>query len=378
MFVRRVHIENYRSIRKLSFPLRRLNVFVGANGVGKTNLYRALSLLRAAATGELAREIAAEGGMDSAFWAGARTKNETVRMSLACTLGDVSDDYDYTCSVGLKPPLVDGFALEPQLKDETLRFLASRRPERLLKRNGQVCAAKTEAGETVDIDIDLLPSETALALVKDPGRFPDLAHVRQSMESWRFYHDFRTDAGSPLRRPSLAVSTPTLAPDGHDLASVLATCAQGPRRMGASDRLAVVQEVVSTAFPGAELVIEEPERSCSFGVRFPEFPKRVFEASELSDGTLRFIALTGALLSRRPPTVVALNEPETSLHPDLMPALAKLIVKAAETSQVWVVTHADKLAANIQELAGVPPRRIIKNNGRTEFEDLRLDGEFDD
>ena len=62
-----VEITGFRSIRQLRFPLRRLTVLVGANGVGKTNLYRSLALLHAAATGELAAEIAEEGGLESVF-----------------------------------------------------------------------------------------------------------------------------------------------------------------------------------------------------------------------------------------------------------------------------------------------------------------------
>ena len=59
---------------------------------------------------------------------------------------------------------------------------------------------------------------------------------------------------------------------------------------------------------------------------FPDYPKRVFEAAELSDGTLRFLALAGALLAYWLPPFMALNEPETSLHPDLLPALGRLII----------------------------------------------------
>ena len=63
---------------------------------------------------------------------------------------------------------------------------------------------------------------------------------------------------------------------------------------------------------------------------FPEFPHRVFSAQELSDGTLRFLALTGALLAYRLPPFIALNEPETSLHPDLMEPLARLVVRGGQ------------------------------------------------
>ena len=79
------------------------------------------------------------------------------------------------------------------------------------------------------------------------------------------------------------------------------------------------------AFPGAELVIPDVGEYASFGMRYAEMPKRVFEPHELSDGTLQFLALAGALLSYRLPPFIALNEPENSLHPNLLPMLARMM-----------------------------------------------------
>src|ERR671918_1759089 len=87
-----VGISGYRSLRAIRFPVGRLTVFVGANGVGKTNLYRSLQLLQAAAAGTLARELAAEGGMESALWAGKRAANKPVRIKLAVGFGDETRD----------------------------------------------------------------------------------------------------------------------------------------------------------------------------------------------------------------------------------------------------------------------------------------------
>src|SRR3982750_2793479 len=100
MEVRRVEIEAYRSIRKLSLPVERLNVFVGENGVGKTNLYRALELLQAAALGTLARELASEGGMHSATWSGKRKDKTPARIVLGVQLAAGSAHYDYRADTG--------------------------------------------------------------------------------------------------------------------------------------------------------------------------------------------------------------------------------------------------------------------------------------
>ena len=103
---------------------------------------------------------------------------------------------------------------------------------------------------------------------------------------------------------------------------------------------------------------------------FPDFPGRVFEAPELSDGTLRFLALAGALLAYRLPPFIALNEPESSLHPDLMEPLAQLVVQAARRTQIWLVTHSERLANAIAATGEGRVRVVIKREGATWIEGL--------
>src|SRR5579863_3233304 len=87
LMVREIRAQGYRSLRAIRFPLGRLSVFVGANGAGKTNLYRALQLLQASAAGTLSRELAAEGGMASAVWAGDRRAKQPIRITLGVSFG---------------------------------------------------------------------------------------------------------------------------------------------------------------------------------------------------------------------------------------------------------------------------------------------------
>jgi predicted ATPase len=164
-----------------------------------------------------------------------------------------------------------------------------------------------------------------------------------------FYHEMRTDNASPLRRPCLAVTSPTLDSDGANLAAVFATLVH--IREDTTD----LDNAVEDAFPGAELVVPQPERDASFGMVFPDYPKRVFAASELSDGTLRYLALAGALLAYRLPAFIALDEPETSLRPDLLEPLARLIARSAERTQIWLVTHSERLASALAEHGNVEP-----------------------
>src|SRR5262245_16523680 len=190
-----VSAAGYRSLRAIRFPVGGLTVFVGANGVGKTNLYRALQLLQASAAGTLSRELAGEGGMPSAFWAGKRRTNQPVRMTLSVALGGGDGgrpqgeldygagngiSYSYKIDIGLPIPTAAAFQLEPQVKEETLLFHKGRRPLTILERRGPRAAAVDEQGSKQSLGIDLLASETALGAIQDPARFPDVDAVRRT------------------------------------------------------------------------------------------------------------------------------------------------------------------------------------------------------
>ncbi len=119
------------------------------------------------------------------------------------------------------------------------------------------------------------------------------------------------------------------------------------RRGEIGDR-ATLDEAVEDAFPGARLEIR-----CDDSGRFEvelrqEGLLRPLSGGELSDGTLRGLLWIAALLTPRPPALMVLNEPETSLHPDLLPALARLVRHAAPHTQVWVVSHASRLIAALE------------------------------
>ncbi len=385
-----IEITGYRSIRKIRFPVRQLTVLVGGNGVGKTNLYRSLELLQAAARGALADEIAREGGLASIFWAGGRNlspdgsfdpmyrtdgyrKDEANKLRLAASFADLGDGSfgpTYRLEVSFPPKLaVAAFPNEAQITAESLDWQQRGKTVNLMERKNAMAWARDADGRREQAHDDLLASETALAALS--GR-SEIALVRDSLVAWRFFHGFRTDAESALRRPSRAVTAPTLASDGSNLGAVLATL-----HHIRGDRIDL-DRAIEDAFPGAELIIPEVGEFASFGMRYAEMPKRVFQPHELSDGTLQFLALAGALLSYRLPPFIALNEPENSLHPNLLPMLARLIVKAAERSQVWVVTHARDLADAIAAESGVLPRQVIRDDNGTWLEGLGNLGEFVD
>lgn len=124
--------------------------------------------------------------------------------------------------------------------------------------------------------------------------------------------------------------------------------------------------ILDRAFPGCVFY------SDNSGGRFRLMMKREgltrpLEPAEFSDGTLRFLCLAVALLSPRPPAFIALNEPENSLHPQMLPALAQLIAEASRHSQIWLTSHSPELANLIEKHAAFSLYQLAMEDGETQL-----------
>ncbi|RJF87772.1 recombinase RecF [Oleomonas cavernae] len=346
--IRRFRVRNYRSLRDVEIEPGALTVVTGANGAGKSNLYRALTLAAAAARGNLAPTMVEDGGMPSALWAGDWKKDEPRRLIV-----DVEcDAWRYKVACGVPIPTGQAFQLDPEVKVEELAAIDGMRTLTLLERKGPSAWMRTKGGSKTTYPVVLEPQEAALAQLREPHLYPEIAGVQREMAGWRFYHHFRTDAGSPIRSAQIGTRTPVLSTDGHDLAAAFQTIIE----IGDRDGLTTA---VDRAFPGARLGIDFGRGQFDTHLFQQGFP-RAFAARELSDGTLRYLCLVAALLSPRPPPLLVLNEPDQSLHPDLTGPLTDLILYAAASTQVWVITHSTPLA------------RLLAQAGATAF-DLRLE-----
>lgn len=362
MPIRSLLVRGYRSVQRVLLPLAQVNVLVGPNGCGKSNLYRSLYLLNRAAEGQLARTLAAEGGMPSCLWAGEVAKKTPRRVTIEVRF----DQWMYRFACGLSNPMQDSaFALDPIVRVEELQFLGGTRPATLFKRTNGFAELRDEAGQRVRFPLELSDSESILSELREPHRFPELSALRSVLQVWRFYHQFRTDADSPLRRPQVGVRTPILSHDGSDLAAALQTI----QEIGGRDEL---RSAVRDGLSGAVLDIKSTGAAMDVHLQ-NEGIRRSFAASELSDGTLKYLCLLAALSSPRPPTLLAINEPDANLHPRLFEPLARMMAVAARHSQLWITTHSTELADQLRRHAGAKLLELEMIEGAT-----RLVGQPDD
>jgi predicted ATPase len=367
-------IGAYRSLRDLVVPLERLNVVTGPNGSGKSNLYRALRLLADASRGRLVPSLAREGGLPSTLWAGPEQVARSVRRGdhpvqgtrrkepVSLRLGFAAEDFGYAIDLGLPTPSASAFALDPEIKRECIWSGPAPRPAAMLvDRRGPVVRTRGDDGEWEVVSSRVSAFDSMMAQLADPRRTPEVLALRERIRSWRFYDHFRTDLDAPARAPQIGTHTPVLADDGADLAAALQTI----REIGDPEAL---DAAVEDAFPGARVEVATAEGR--FEVRMAQHGLlRPLAAAELSDGTLRYLLWIAALLTPRPPELLVLNEPETSLHPDLLPALARLVAATAQRSQVIVVSHAARLVAALSEVAGCNRLALEKSFGETRLAD---------
>ncbi len=376
IMIRTIAVQGYRSLRDLTLPLGQLSVITGANGSGKSSVYRSLRLLADAALNSVVASLAREGGLPSTFWAGPETIARSVRQGTyaveglasrkvaSLKLGFGGDIFGYSIDLGYPPPPPPAtmFGLDPHVKRECIWHGAIYRKASALvdRRNNFVWLATTRDEEPVMLTQHLSDTDSMLASVADPQRAPEMLAVREGVRSWRFYDHFRTDSDSPARAAQIGTFTPVLDHDGGNLAAALQTILE----IRSDEALITTLE---DAFPGSRLSVEV--QNGRFDLQLQQHGLlRPLSAAELSDGTLRYLLWAAALLTPRPPELMVLNEPETSLHPDLLAPLARLILAASKNTQIIVVSHATQL---IEELTAAPlctRLHLLKNFGETTLE----------
>lgn len=310
------------------------------------------------------------------MWAGKSNYSSTMRRGVSPIQGNVgdspvslrlgfaSDDYGYAIDLGLPIPDRTMFGHDPVIKAEAVwvgEYLSRRNT--IASRAGSSVMVQGENGRLRTTISDMAPFESMMMRAADPTNAMELLLLRDRMRAWRFYDHFRIDQDAPARHPRIGTRTIALSSDGSDLAAAIQTIREigdGP----AFDR------AIEDAFPGSQILVEIRDGFFSIAMQ-QEGLSRPLTASELSDGTLRYILLAAALHTPRPPSLMILNEPESSLHPSLLEPLAQMIANASKVSQVIVVSHANSLTESLTN-QGAISLGLQKEEGETIVSDIEI------
>jgi len=300
-------IKNFKSIREQTLALGRLNVFIGGNGVGKSNLIEAFRFLREIVNQNLAGYTGTKGGADSLLYFG-RKRSPEMSFFLEFGEGETANAY----LVKLRGTEDDGFVIS-----EETAFYHERRnyPE---------------------------PYTRAVSSFSKESQLRSVNHIcaRQVMhdlDSYRVYHFHDTSDTAAVKGTGDVEDNRDLRPQAENLAAFLYWMQQKQ-----PDHFANVQDAVRQIAPFFEEFRLAPSKLNESKIRL-EWKERgsdaYFNASSLSDGTLRFLCLATLLLQPHLPAVVLLDEPELGLHPAAVTLLADLLSSAATRTQVIVATQ---------------------------------------
>jgi predicted ATPase len=252
-----------------------------------------------------------------------------------------------SCAVGCV------FPLDPVITNERLSaHLPKGPPAEMLDRQGTTAFVRDDEGHRATFSAAFRESEPVLSQLVDPVGFSELVLAREALGRMSFHHQLRTDDAAPARQSTPGTRTLAIDDDGSNLAAALKTI----QTDGDHEALARCLELALGGV-ALEIVEETTTGRLEVQLRAEDGLFRPMRAAELSDGQLRFLFLAAALLAVRPADVLVLNEPETSLHADLLVGLAQLVAVARDhETQVIVTTHSRELA----ELLGAEGSKLIE------------------
>ena len=333
----RLQVHGFRHLRDLDLPLAPLNVLIGANGVGKTSVLEVMSLLAASADGFLDQTVSAAGGLSSLV---TRDRKEPMRLALTMPIAD-SEPIEYELSLslgglgyGIPAEQLRQRRNDPAAKSPFFKFFESQ--------GSDIRYFEGKAGKLVRPTWEHKPFETSLSQV--PKMFREPEHFREVLASSTLYHALDVSPRAPVRLPQSMRPAQLPGKDGEDLVSCLYFL-----RETARDRFEAIEDALHAAFPNFERMDFPPVAAGSLTMTWKErqYTQPLY-AHQLSEGTLRFIWLVTLLQSPGLPTVTLIDEPEVSLHPEMLRLLSGLFREATTRTQLVVATHSERLVSFLE------------------------------
>ena len=329
--VDRVRIRGYRSLLDVDLPLHGLNVLIGPNGAGKTSLIEVFLLLADAMNERLASALSDLGGIAQVL---TRDVGDSVLLELEAPSKAFPHPLRYELEIA---PLGVGY----EIKRERLSQEQTRGPERPFVFVDNVPGRPRFfwEGALVAPTWEFDEKETALAQMSRTLRtYPETEELRRGLASVAHFATLDVSKRAVVRLPQELRPVSAPGANGQDLYAFLYTL-----RADHPDRYERLQDILRVAFPGfrqAEFpLVASGQATMAW---YDVFSKPLYPP-QLSEGTLRFIWLAALLLSPNPPGITLIDEPEVSLHPELLRLLAGLLQEASMRTQLIVATHADRL-----------------------------------
>jgi predicted ATPase len=327
--IEELHIEGFRSLKDVTWRPGRLNVLIGPNGGGKSNLLRAVELLTSSADGRLQEWIISHGGLTPLLW-----DDSASRIMLGVHIHpSASASLNYSFSIH---PFVSGTHF---LGEELVA--AAHSPDRPLLQKTE--AQLTIGKRSIDVKDYFLEGETALSQVSIGQLSSDdlaLWLLKWNISQMMIYHDLRIDSTAPIRQAAVTRHAKQVSSDGQNLVAVLHTLYESNPEFERT-----IDDAMSAAFPTDYEKLKFPaveDGRVQLRLRRRQ-GKRLHSAADLSDGTLRFLLLATILATPDPPPLIAIDEPEVGLHPRMLPIIAELAVEASRKTQVVLTTHAPEM-----------------------------------
>jgi len=327
--LQQIHVRGFRRLRDVQLDLRELCVLIGANGSGKTTVLDVFSLLAASASGRLKDEVSGAGGLNANL-----TADGTREMQ-----------FELSMTIPGHEPLVYQLAMAPSgvAYEISRESLTQRNPPRsnpfkhIDSRHGDIHYYKVEDSGLVRPNWEPNPLETSLAQV--PKMFQEPEVFRSRLASSTYYHVLDVGARAPVRQPQPLRPADLPGRDGEDLVSCLFNLRETDR-----DRFEAIEDTLRAGFSDFARLDFPPVAAGTLAMtwRDKNFAHPLF-MHQLSEGTLRFLWLVTLLQSPGLTAVTLIDEPEVSLHPELLSLLADLMREASTRTQLIVATHADRL-----------------------------------
>lgn len=331
MKILQLDIKGFRSLKKVSWQPGDLNVVIGPNGSGKSNLLRFMELLSISAQGRLGKYIQTLGGMDPLVWDGQATAVSSFLKFQVAEKGWLTYLLELT-----RLGKTSSYRVAKELL--TSNFPDQSKVIEFLSRNGvraQILGENqkmlTAAQETIAED------ESVLSMAISPFA-SDLRFIlfQESFSRWDIYHDIHVHQEAAIRRAAVARAERRIDSDGQNLIPVLHTLYESDRDfkkdINAAMRAAFGDDFDELIFPPAA------DQRIQLRIRWKSL-KREQSAADLSDGTLRFLLLLTILANPTLKLPVAIDEPETGLHPSMFPIIAEYAVEASKRAQIIFTTH---------------------------------------